>query len=276
VKARCVGRWFLSCSAHGLAFAVLTLITQVGGLFYALALLLRSKFFAGAKRPITTLALLFASAYLAAWAPVGWLARIQGRTGLPCFASRNSTLAASPLTCILHRHYVSPEMKALAQTLSEAVNRRFPETLTIALDGNFPFIDGFPLLPHLSHDDGRKLDMAFYYSSRNAYARGAMKSPVGYWAFEERRAGEGRICSPNALSWDMAWLQPLIRRDLALDRDRTRYALNWLAGQGPRHGLGKVFIEPHLAQRFGVRGAAIRFQGCRAARHDDHFHLQLR
>jgi hypothetical protein len=37
--------------------------------------------------------------------------------------------------------------------------------------------------------------------------------------------------------------------------------------------IGKIFIEPHLKQRFAPSEAKIRFQGCRAARHDDHIHL---
>ena len=40
---------------------------------------------------------------------------------------------------------------------------------------------------------------------------------------------------------------------------------------------GKILLEPHLAHRLGVEGRPnIRFQGCRAARHDDHIHVQIR
>jgi hypothetical protein len=169
-------------------------------------------------------------------------------------------------------------MKALAHALSNAIDRRFPHTMTVALDANLPFLDGFPLLPHLSHDDGKKLDIAFFYRTRDGHARGETKSPVGYWAFEAPRAGETPACMTHqgALRWNMPWLQPIMREDLELDEPRTRYALRWLASEGPRYGLGKVFVEPHLARRLGARGEVIRFQGCRAARHDDHIHLQLR
>ena len=53
------------------------------------------------------------------------------------------------------------------------------------LDGNFPFITGFPLLPHLSHDDGEKVDLAFYYADDTGYLRGATRAPIGYFAFED-------------------------------------------------------------------------------------------
>ena len=49
--------------------------------------------------------------------------------------------------------------------------------------------------------------------------------------------------------------------------------LGWLAANLP--DIGKDFIEPHLAKRLGATTSKIRFQGCKAARHDDHIHVQL-
>ncbi len=43
----------------------------------------------------------------------------------------------------------------------------------------------------------------------------------------------------------------------------------------PRFGLEKVLLEPHLVRRLGLSSPLLRFQGCRAARHDDHLHLQI-
>ncbi|MBB3160132.1 hypothetical protein FHS25_000564 [Rhizobium laguerreae] len=42
-----------------------------------------------------------------------------------------------------------------------------------------------------------------------------------------------------------------------------------------RFGLRKIFIEPHLKNALGIADSHIRFQGCRAARHDDHIHIQV-
>nr|WP_261337459.1 hypothetical protein [Rhizobium leguminosarum] len=42
-----------------------------------------------------------------------------------------------------------------------------------------------------------------------------------------------------------------------------------------RFGLQKIFIEPHLKNALGIADSHIRFQGCRAARHDDHIHIQV-
>jgi hypothetical protein len=43
-----------------------------------------------------------------------------------------------------------------------------------------------------------------------------------------------------------------------------------------RPEVTRIFIEPHLADRLGVGGGKVRFQGCRAARHDDHLHVEIR
>lgn len=248
-------------------FLLLTALTQVGGLVYVAALALARR----TRRPALAL---FAALYLVGWYPVGRLAALAGRTPLPCFGG--GPLRASPLACALHRHYVRPGLAELMTRLARAEDRAFPGTLTRTLDAGFPFVDGFPVLPHLSHRDGRKVDLAFYYRGDDGYRRGALGSPLGYWRYEGPGPDEPQPCRgrPSARRWDMNWFAPFTRRSLSVDRDRTRFALRWLAGEGRRLGVTKVFVEPHLARRFGVAGAAIRFQGCRAARHDDHMHVE--
>ncbi|ASY71232.1 hypothetical protein [Sinorhizobium fredii] len=61
----------------------------------------------------------------------------------------------------------------------------------------------------------------------------------------------------------------------SLEEQRTREAIRWLSDEGRGFGVEKIFVEPHLAQRLGVSAENIRFQGCRAARHDDHIHMQI-
>lgn len=142
-------------------------------------------------------------------------------------------------------------------------------TPTLILDAGFPFIDGLPLLPHLSHADGEAADIAFYYRNGGAYLPGATPSPIGYFAFEA-----GPTDCPlkwPTLRWDFPWLQGLWPA-WELDEPRMRSVLRSLAAD-PR--VGKVLLEPHLEARLGVRSAKIRFQACAAARHDDHIHIQL-
>lgn len=57
-----------------------------------------------------------------------------------------------------------------------------------------------------------------------------------------------------------------------LDTARTREALLWLARDDR---VKKILIEPHILERLNIQHPKIRFQGCRAARHDDHIHFQL-
>ena len=122
----------------------------------------------------------------------------------------------------------------------------------------------------MSHDDGEKADLAFYYRDRAGYLPGVTRSLIGYFAFEEGPTN-CPVDTGLTLRWDMGWLQGLWP-DYTLDPPRMRFALRWL---GDEQRLGKIFIEPHLARRFDVSGPRIRFQGCRAARHDDHIHIQL-
>lgn len=266
-------RWIF----HAIALFLATALTQIGGLAFVLAQTIRL------FRPVEPFLGLFVGLYIGLSLAALYVAPWFGREPLPCFASSETPLAsASPMSCVLNRTYVTPDARAMVEALAIAVENEHPGTVTLTLDASFPFSDGFPLWPHLSHDDGEKVDIAFYYrDAGGGYAPGEVRSPLGYWAFEEPREGERRACvgwdGTSNYRWNMEFLQPLIRDDLVLDEARMRTALRWLARQGPRHGVDKVFIEPHLADRFGVSGYddVIRFQGCRAARHDDHIHLQL-
>lgn len=266
----------LRLAAHALIALLLTVLTQVGGAIYLGALAVRARAPYLARLPRMGLMLAFVALYAIAWFPVQAMAGLGGRVGLPC-AEQEGLRVASPLYCIAHRHYVRREMLALTRDLAHAVDDRHPGTLTLTLDAGFPFIDGFPLLPHLSHDDGKKLDLAFYYvgAEDGDYRRGALRSPIGYWAFEEPGARERQPCrgSAGALRWDQDLFQPFTRDDLVLDGRRLRTALTWLERDGSAR---RALLEPHLADRLGANSAFVRFQGCAAARHDDHFHIELR
>lgn len=259
--------------AHALLAVALTVLTQVGGVIYLAALALRHRV-PLPTRPRIALTVAFLGLYASAWFPVHAAAALSGRVGLPC-VSDGPLRVATPLYCIAHRHYVRRELRDLAQDMAYAVDERYPGAITQTLDANFPFLGGFAMLPHLSHDDGRKLDVAFYYAdAAREYRSGALRSPIGYWAFERPSSRERQPCRGRAgpLRWDQDWFQPFTRNDLALDQPRTRAALTWLARDGRTR---RAFIEPHLADRLGVRSGFVRFQGCNAARHDDHFHIEL-
>src|SRR4029079_9829357 len=141
-----------------------------------------------------------------------------------------------------------------------------PGTVVAYLDTGFPFLDGFPLIPHVSHHDGRKIDLAYFYTDFSCrYLPVTSPSPIGYWGFEQPASGEETKCPevPITLRWDMAWFQTFVRKDLLLDTTRTGPMLEWLVEQGPRYGVRGILIEPYMATRLGVSSPMIRFQGCR-------------
>jgi hypothetical protein len=244
-------------AGHALAVVLLSLLTQLGGLAWLTALAFRRRFLA------------FTLLYGALWGAAILAAPTFGRVALPCFGA--PLRMQSAFYCITMRSFVAPEMAALAEDAAERVAETFPGTVTLALDGGFPLPIGLPMLPHLSHGDGRKLDFAFFYADPSGrYLPGQTRSPLGYFAFEHAGAAP---CPPAwpTLRWDFAWLQPLLP-DRPLEPDRSRALIAALTAD-PR--TGKLFVEPPLAGRLGLSDPKLRFQGCRAARHDDHLHVQL-
>lgn len=264
-------------------FVVLTLLTQIGGLALILGWLLATLFGsarAGTFRRKLELFGGFALTYLVLTIfIVPPLASIGGRVPLACASGPNYAYSAgNTLYCALNRNYVDARLRSLLENLSRHMNVAYPGTRTLYLDANFPFFDGFPLLPHLSHDDGRKLDLGFYYTdAAGRYLPGVLRSPIGYWAFEQPARREDAACSGNSwltLRWDMDWLQPLLP-GYRLDVERTRAAVNWLTSSGREFGVERLFMEPHMAQKLSVTSPILKFQGCKAARHDDHIHVQV-
>jgi hypothetical protein len=257
-------------------FFVLTLLTQIGGLIYLLVLLFARIFGWKDRAAIYVVFIIF---YAGASFASTYIAPVFGRVAIPCtFTKLDSLKTAHPIFCALNRNYVTKDLAALLKKASQVVNDKYPGTITLMLDGSFPFVTGFPLLPHLSHHDGRKVDLAFYYQDgKGGYLPGYMKSPIGYWGYTQPREGESSPCEDyNKLSlrWDFNSLQKKWR-DYKLEPLRNAFLLNWLTNEGRQYGLEKILLEPHIKSRLNLKSDLIRFQGCRAARHDDHIHLQV-
>lgn len=260
-------------------FFILTVLTQIGGLAYLI-----SSFSASKMRMQNWYAkfCIFLAFYAVATVSATVIAPSFGRVPIPCLGENTDNIAVrSTIYCMLNRNYVTPPVLNLVSALANDVNRKFPGTTTVVLDGNFPFWDGFPLLPHLSHSDGRKLDIGFYYKDASGdFVNLATRSPIGYFAFEQPSPGDEQPCEGRrdilTTRWDFDWLQPLFPA-YQIEEKRTAFSLDWLSTEGvERFRLDKVFIEPHVRNALGVKGSVIRFQGCRAARHDDHIHIQIK
>lgn len=264
---------------NGALFVLLTALTQVGGLAYLFGLAVGClPGFRGVSSALRRTGAFLAGAlmYVVFTAiVVPPLAASLGRVRLPCqIDGEGAVVAATPLTCALNRGYVRPEVHDLLMALGTEAGRRFPGTQLTVLEGNFPFGNGFPLLPHLSHRDGKKVDVAYFYreDADGSVGHGS-PSWIGYFIYEQPRTGDRLPCSGRwtPLRWDFAWLQP-DRARWRLDPQRTAWMVEWLKNNP---NVSRLFLEPHLADRLGVAGGKVRFQGCQAARHDDHIHIDV-
>lgn len=199
---------------------------------------------------------------------------MSGRVPLPVF-SEKQLKPANYFFVLSNRHYVKPEL--LKATLDVA-NQMGKAVTLYYLDANFPFFDGFPLLPHRSHDDGGKLDLAFIYekSSTGQLLKGS-PSWLGYGYLEApapQEYNQPADCAQRGY-WQYSLLSYLVPQNskFTFQNTQNRQLLLKLA-QHP--AIGKIFIEPHLKARLRLEGyKKIRFHGCAAVRHDDHIHLQL-
>lgn len=204
-----------------------------------------------------------------------YLASKLGRVPLPRLEETRLKPANSFLW-IANRNYVKPELKEL---LMQATGSLPQGVKIVYLDANFPFLDGFPMIGHLSHNDGEKIDLAFIYSNKSGDYLNRGKSFSGYGIVEEPISGEAdqsEVCARQgfwqySLSSDLTFYER--HKDYKFDNDANKRLLVALATNAK---TGKIFIEPHLESRLNLTAfSKVRFHGCHAARHDDHIHLQL-
>lgn len=207
------------------------------------------------------------------------IAQHFGRTRLPLIQTHN-VKALNFLTCLLNRNYVTPELETALYKVAGEMNRKYPGTVLNYLDAGFPFITGFPLLPHLSHDDGKKLDISFCYIDKQTRQQtNDCPSFIGYGICEEATEKEQQtteFCKDKGY-WQYDFLRNITpqhnKAEFLFDANRTKQLVQLFANN---NSVEKIFIEPHLKSRMNLTNAKIRFQGCHAVRHDDHIHIQVK
>ncbi len=265
-------------------FFILTMVTQTGGVIWIVSLILYKCFLKKDGRSCFVrrglLVSLFTALYmLSTFFLIPPLARLLGRVPLPLY-NTGGLKPHTLLTCLLNRHYVRPEMKEISLAVAQHLTKTYPGTHLNYLDANFPFLNNFPLFPHLSHHDGKKLDLAFCYQhSRTKVPTHQVPSFIGYGICEEPLPGE--INMPEECAHKGYWQYSLLKKiipqsggkDYRIDPARTKMLLDLYTAQ---QGIGKIFIEPHLVSRLNLNKEKIRFHGCQAVRHDDHIHVQLK
>ncbi|MBR08049.1 MAG: hypothetical protein CMP48_10210 [Rickettsiales bacterium] len=256
---------------HLLLVLTLTILTQIGGVIYVLT------YFLSKRLSFNTLKsfMIFLGVYLVvsvAVLPV--IAPFFGRKPLPLFGNLRPV---NYLTCVLNRHYVVAELDEVLVEMSDDYSEKFGGSVNY-LDANFPLFNGFPLMPHLSHNDGKKVDLAFCYDDKSGSMTDHVPSWIGYGAYDEPKEGEQnypKLCSEKGY-WQYGLLKWITfdNRGYKVNSKRTSWIIKRVTLDDR---VSKVFIEPHLKARWGLNGNdKVRFHGCQAVRHDDHIHLQIR
>jgi hypothetical protein len=268
---------------RAIVFLLLTVITQVGGIIYLLSLLTHKYINKKASRRFYRVSLKFASFLLlyciASFLIVPVIAKPFGRTALP-LTENGALRPLNFLTCFLNRHYVRPALKQTAYEVAAQMSNKYPGTVVNYLEANFPFFNGFPLIPHLSHNDGSKLDIAFcYIDKETGEATNETPSIIGYGINEGPAAGEVNtaiMCAEKG-NWQYSFLTKMMpqgnKANFSFDATRTKDLVGFFASNP---ATGKIFIEPHLKTRLKLHSDKVRFHGCQAVRHDDHIHIQLK
>ncbi|MFY0603699.1 MAG: hypothetical protein JXQ93_07095 [Flavobacteriaceae bacterium] len=250
------------------------MITQVGGIIYLIAILLISKRKKNylLKRSISFVILYSISTFLI----VPLIAPLTGRMKIEDISRIQSH---SFMTKLCNRNYAIKEMHEVITDVSLRLQKEYPGIKLIYLDANFPFFDGFPLLPHLSHNDGKKIDIAFIYEDQNGLITNLKKSNSGYGIYEVPNTLEfdqNKHCKEEGF-WQYDFSKHLtfgsINEKLKFSNKANAVLLNFIIDLPE---VEKIFIEPHLKNRLKLSSTKVRFQGCRSVRHDDHIHLQIR
>ncbi len=121
-------------------------------------------------------------------------------------------------------------MRSVSIEVARKMGSKYSETELSYLDANFPFMNGFPLLPHLSHDDGEKLDLAFYYKNESERLTGN-PGMIGYGFCEGpnlREVNTTESCLSKGY-WQYDLLSKLNvgfgKRKYQFDEERTKYMI---------------------------------------------------
>ncbi len=196
----------------------------------------------------------------------------------PVIISANLKPANYWLTVGLNRNYVVPELNQALQNIAANFSKQAPGAVVLFLDASFPFFNGYPLLPHLSHNDGKKVDLSYVYQDSGGKPVDFSPARSGYGYFEDPGANEENttaFCkSKGYFQYDYPKYLTLgvTGTEVTFSQKWNRALVNAILSEKK---IKKIFIEPHLVKRLGISHNRIRFHGCRSVRHDDHIHIQL-
>ena len=252
----------------------MTVVTQIGGIVYLIAIFSTKRI---AKQRRLKKFGIFTGLYLIlTFLIVPNVAPIFGREKI---TETEFLKTQSFFYKLANRNYVRPELNESLNQIATEFEKRNSGIKMIYLDANFPFIDKFPLLPHLSHNDGKKVDVSLIYEEPNGQLTNKKPSISGYGVYEkptENVYDQNAVCKQRG-NWQYDFPKYLtlgtINKNIEFSENGTRELANLILRQ---NSTGKLFIEPHLKKRLNLTSGKVRFHGCQAVRHDDHIHFQLK
>jgi hypothetical protein len=253
-------------------FILLTAITQIGGIIYLLSLFISHKWNKNLK--FKTLIIFIGIYLLSTLIIVPEIAPFFGREKV---SNSEKIKPTNFMTILLNRNYVQPKLNELLNETEKILSGTNIEIHY--LDANFPFINKFPLLPHLSHNDGKKIDISLIYETKAGEITNKQKSVSGYGLFENPKPNEynqiEKCLNKGYFQYDFPKYLTFgkINEKIVFSEKGTKKLIESILGN---KNLGKLFIEPHLKNRMNLKNNKVRYHGCRAVRHDDHIHIQLK
>ena len=254
---------------------LLTLLTQTGGVILIVAYLMW-------KLLKWDLAILRIGSFVAMYLVINLLlvpslAGYFGRRPLPVV--HDHLRPQNWFTVLANRNYVSDELYQVVMDAAADYHATFPDRKLVYLDAAFPLGEKLPLPPHRAHSRGTAIDLAFAYTDADTgEPRRRAPNFLAYGRYEDPQGNEPnwpRDCRASG-SWWYGLPQVFALRafdNVEVDRDATRKQLQ----QFSRHPkVKRIFLEPHLKQRWHLMAEnKIRFHGCKAMRHDDHYHVEI-
>jgi len=252
----------------------LTILTQIGGLVYLISIFLLKK--QTKKRKQKQLGLFIGLYLTTTFLLIPNIAPFYGREKIE---ETNTIQAHSFIYKLANRNYVRPELNKVLKKIASELKNNHPGIKLIYLDANFPFFNKFPLLPHLSHNDGKKIDASLLYENTNSELINKKPSISGYGVFEnptQKEQQQTNRCKEKGY-WQYDFSKYFtfgeINKEIKFSNKGTASLIKIIANQDE---VEKIFIEPHLKNRLHLTNPKIRFHGCKAVRHDDHIHFQIK
>ncbi len=174
---------FFLNNVHISIVIVLTVLTQIGGVALLLSLLISRKWKSTIRnKSVLTFLVVYSALSLLV---VPNLARYFGRVKI---SNSENISPVNYAYVLMNRNYVVPELHEVLVRTSSLLRK---DGIKVKyLDANFPFINSFPLLPHLSHNDGKKIDLLFVYTDVNGKVTNRCKSLSGYGIYTNFKMDE--------------------------------------------------------------------------------------